>query len=150
MDPLSRELLGRDHLKSSNRRSQNGLGVTLQLLARIVLDHNLLIQCEEEAQHPHGLRQYLHAGLYQRRRLGQNLTFPRQQVLKPVSGHQRLRVQERHNPRREIVLGQHANVGGVDGRALLLVEARRVRVHVGNVERGHHLFHGEDVLIRTD
>ena len=48
-------------------------------------------------------------------------------------------VQVRDQPVAEVVGREHADVRGVDRLGLLQVEPRRVRVDVGDVERGDHL-----------
>ena len=57
-------------------------------------------------------------------------------------------MQEGHQAVAEVLAVQQTDLLGVDGNGLLLVEARRVRVHVRNVEGLGHFLHGEDVAVR--
>ena len=59
-------------------------------------------------------------------------------------------MKERHDAAGEIVDVEHADVLGVDGGALLLIEARRIRVDIFDVERLNHFLSGENVIIRAD
>ena len=105
------------------------------------------VVAEQEAEQPGRLAEQLHALLHERS--GASISA----CCAGVGGLRRRRpapCEVRHDARGEVRGLQHPDVVAVDRLGLLLVEARRVRVDVDDVERGDQLVEREDVAVGRD
>ncbi|MPM50097.1 hypothetical protein SDC9_96832 [bioreactor metagenome] len=118
----------------------------LGLQCRARLDRQLLVRDEEEGQLVDRLRQTGEPLLDERGGTDQELLLVRCRR----GRHVLRRLEERGDPRRQVLGAEQPDVGGVDRLALLVVEARRVRVDPADVERLGHLRHGEHVPVVAD